>query len=170
MANGKKTRMLDSLEIGKDSIVSKTKILTAGEVNDFQKWKLWEDLTTSEFDKWARHWQMFPKKRFCVQLTNAKRKALPNKKVWLKDRHTGQSVWEAKTDNTGKAELWYGIDGTGEEEDHNLVLGAENSKEILAPCPLKRASTNLSPNRIATPATLWTSLSWWTQREAWAMK
>ncbi len=78
--------------------------LTAGEVNDFSKWELWQDIAESDLQMYQEHWKINPKDRYAVQLLGEGRKPLVNAKVRLMD---GKAVvWETFTDNTGKAELW----------------------------------------------------------------
>lgn len=79
--------------------------LTAGEINDFSKWTYWEDLTQKEMAQWQQHWQMAPRFRFSVVLTGSEGFGMPNKKVHL--MANGHKIWTSRTDNTGKAELWY---------------------------------------------------------------
>ena len=82
-----------------------TKLLTAGEVSDFKKWKLWSDYTEQEFKQWSKHWNLVLKTRFCVQVQNQDHKAVVGQKVFLLNS-TNDTIWQAITDNTGKAELW----------------------------------------------------------------
>ena len=44
--------------------------LTAGEINDFSKWSLWEDLSKGELNSFIRYWGILPKHRFSVLVTN----------------------------------------------------------------------------------------------------
>lgn len=80
-------------------------LLTAGEVNDFTKWVLWNDISKNELAEYAKLWNILPQRRFCVQLTNEAANPVSEAKVRLLDSDK-KVVWEAKTDNTGKAELW----------------------------------------------------------------
>ena len=82
----------------------KAGLLTAGEVNDFSKWNLWEDLGKEEFAKWESEWQLTAKNRYTVQLLSANNKAVSNAKISL--LHKDNVIWKAVSDNTGKAELW----------------------------------------------------------------
>ncbi|MPM26355.1 hypothetical protein SDC9_72856 [bioreactor metagenome] len=82
--------------------------LTAGEVNDFTKWELWEDIDSTDLASYNQKWKLFPDNRFVVQVTNSKKMPVHNAVVSLKDAQ-GNAVWKARTDNTGKAELWSGI-------------------------------------------------------------
>lgn len=79
--------------------------LTAGEINDFHKWDLWQDLTTAAFQRFAKTWQVAARKRYTLQLTNQRQQPLIDAQVDLLDKR-GQILWTAHTDNTGKAELW----------------------------------------------------------------
>jgi von Willebrand factor type A domain/CarboxypepD_reg-like domain/Secretion system C-terminal sorting domain len=105
--------------------------LTAGEVNDFYKWKMWEDFTESEFKLWSDVWKINPKKRITVQLVNSNHSPAIGEKVELIDESTGRIVWTAITDNTGKAELWGDIDAKNTEQKLKIVAGS--AKEIKNP-------------------------------------
>lgn len=78
--------------------------LTAGEVNDFSKWELWQDIAESDLQMYQEHWKINPKDRYAVQLLGEGRKPLVGARVRLMDGR--EVVWETLTDNTGKAELW----------------------------------------------------------------
>jgi hypothetical protein len=105
--------------------------LTAGEVNDFYKWKMWEDFTETEFKLWSDVWKINPKKRITVQLVNSNHAPAIGEKVELIDESTGRIVWTAMTDNTGKAELWGDIDAKNTEQKLKIVAGG--TKEIKNP-------------------------------------
>jgi len=78
--------------------------LTAGEVNDFAKWHLWGDILKNTFGDYAKTWGFQPIHRYIAQLTNKQRMPVSNANVTLK--LDGATLWQTKTDNTGKAELW----------------------------------------------------------------
>lgn len=78
--------------------------LTAGELHDFSKWELWQDIAASDLEEYQKSWKINPKHRYAVQLTGDNGKPLVNVRVRLQDGRS--TLWEAKTDNTGKAELW----------------------------------------------------------------
>ena len=105
VVNGKTFIIKDSLAIPSGN-QPRTKLLTAGEVNDFLKWEMWKDLSEAEFKQYSEYWGMMPKERFCVQLTNKQGDAIVGEPVSLIDRKSGKTLWRAVTDNTGKAELW----------------------------------------------------------------
>ena len=79
--------------------------LTAGEINDFSKWDLWNDLTQGDLSSYQNTWKISPKNRFSVQVVNENRQPIVNAQVKLLNA-AGSEVYKAITDNTGKAELW----------------------------------------------------------------
>jgi hypothetical protein len=87
----------------KDNIKAGT--LTSGEVNDFAKWHLWGDILKNDFRQYTAQWGFSPLRRYIAQLTNKQGMPLVNAPVTLKNS-SGEILWQAKTDNTGKAELW----------------------------------------------------------------
>ena len=84
-------------------------LLTAGEWNDLHNWnRHWADLLSDgEIDVYQNMYGFFPKQRYTVLLTNAQDFPLADAPVQLKI--AGETIWEARTDNTGKAELWAGL-------------------------------------------------------------
>ena len=90
--------------------------LTAGEVNDFTKWSLWPMVMDSTHKHFIRTWQIEPRQRYTVQVVNKYGYPIANYPVNLTDKH-GNTVFQAITDNTGKAELWNGLFGTPADVD-----------------------------------------------------
>ncbi|MCC5924466.1 MAG: T9SS type A sorting domain-containing protein, partial [Crocinitomicaceae bacterium] len=84
---------------------AKAGVLTAGEINDFSKWEMWKDLTTAELKAHHKNWQMAVSARYTVQVLNEIGGAVVNARVVLRDEDDAE-LFVAKTDNTGKAELW----------------------------------------------------------------
>ena len=84
-------------------------LLTAGEWNDLHNWNQhWTDLLADgETDAYQKMYGFFPKYRYTVLLTNEQDFPVSDAVVQLKSN--GAVVWEARTDNTGKAELWSGL-------------------------------------------------------------
>ena len=82
--------------------------LTAGEVNDFAKWALWPRLLDGSHSNYLQDWQMVPRNRYVVQLTNTQGYPIVDRSVSLTDTK-GNTLFQARTDNTGKAELWDGL-------------------------------------------------------------
>ncbi len=90
--------------------------LTAGEVNDFTKWSLWPKVMDSTHKHFISTWQIEPRQRYTVQVVNKYGYPIANYPVNLTDKH-GNTVFQAITDNTGKAELWNGLFGTPADVD-----------------------------------------------------
>lgn len=87
-------------------------ILTAGEVNDFAKWDLWTDLAAGELARMRNTWALAPGGRCTVALRNKRGLPLADAEVQLA-RADGTVLYKARTDNTGKAELWATLDTVG---------------------------------------------------------
>jgi hypothetical protein len=104
---------------GTGSPAPRSGLLTAGEINDFSKWKLWEDLDSSTFALYAGTWQFRMKERYSVQLINNANRPVCDARVQLLDKK-GNVLWEAKSDNTGKAELWNGTKGFSQEKPASI--------------------------------------------------
>lgn len=79
--------------------------LTAGEINDFQKWTLWNDLKENELKSYRNRWKLTPHKRYSVSVLTKKGSPLADCAVELLAKN-GTVIWQSRTDNTGRAELW----------------------------------------------------------------
>ena len=90
--------------------------LTAGEVNDFAKWYFWPTVIDSTHKAHVKNWKLSPKHRFTVQVKNQAGYPVANYPVNLTDKQ-GNTVFQAVTDNTGKAELWNGLFGQTADVD-----------------------------------------------------
>jgi hypothetical protein len=112
--------------------LAKSKILTAGEVNDFNKWKMWQDYTENEFNYLSLSWKMRPNKRYSIQLTDSRHNAVISEPVYLIDKVSRDTVWKAYTDNTGKAELWAGFFNR-DSSDNRYIISDNYGHEIPDP-------------------------------------
>ncbi|MBQ7997611.1 MAG: T9SS type A sorting domain-containing protein [Paludibacteraceae bacterium] len=86
--------------------------LTAGEVNDFAKWGLWPGIIDDSHKAFAASWRIQPRHRYTVQVTNKNGYPFASRAVTLEDLN-GNTLYQAVTDNTGKAELWYQLISNG---------------------------------------------------------
>jgi ubiquitin len=95
-------------------------LLTAGEWNDLHNWnRHWADLITDgETDAFQTMYGFFPRQRYTVMLTNKNDVPIADAVAQLKSAD-GKLLWEARTDNTGKAELWAAL-FTPEKETNKL--------------------------------------------------
>ncbi len=83
-------------------------VLTAGELNDYGKWGLWQDIAGHDLRQWQEQWQISPLERYSVQLVNDAGFPVIDAVVRLRDGQ-GKTLWETRTDNTGKGELWQNL-------------------------------------------------------------
>ncbi|MFT5748641.1 MAG: hypothetical protein ACI920_004038, partial [Saprospiraceae bacterium] len=86
---------------------SETGLLTAGEVNDFGKWKMWQDITKNELKEYQFTWKMNLKNRYTVQVMTQEGIPIIDEEVQLLNGK--EIIWKSRTDNTGKAELWANV-------------------------------------------------------------
>lgn len=94
-----------NLPLGYANQLVKSGTLTAGEINDFSKWDLWEDIAKEDLEEWQQYWQFKPLERYALQLTNEDGFPVIDAKVTLVDKND-KVIHQTKSDNTGKAELW----------------------------------------------------------------
>ncbi|MFM7309501.1 MAG: VWA domain-containing protein, partial [Flavobacteriales bacterium] len=110
--------------------------LTGGEINDFQKWQLWSDLSEGELNEYRERWNIHPTERYCVMARNRYHAPLANVEVQLIDNNGG-IIWETKTDITGKAECWNQFDRNAStmQVSHILLHYGNEQKKIEQPLP-----------------------------------
>lgn len=149
VSTGKKVIFSDSVTLKKDGKTYATRLLTAGEINDYKKWKMWEDFTESDFKSWSENWDLYPKQRFCVQLTNQQFYAIPGQEVFLIDQHTKDTVWKAVTDNTGKAELWSNFN-QWKKQAGNYTISSKGYMDITSPITFENGINRMSANIACT--------------------
>jgi len=105
--------------------------LTAGEVNDFSSWEYWQGLTENELNQWKNHWQFSPACRYSVVLTNEDGFPVINKKVYLTSQ-SGKKLWTSKTDNTGRAELWYNPNDVSTQAVSEKLSIVDDSRTVIS--------------------------------------
>ena len=111
--------------------------LTAGEVNDFTKWSFWPTVIDSTHKRFIKDWNICPRERYTVQVTNKQGYPIANYPVSLLDTK-GNTLFQAVTDNTGKAELWANLMANGERRE---VRVPEKYIVIDEPCTDNQALT-----------------------------
>ncbi len=91
-------------------------LLTAGEWNDLHNWsKHWTDLLADgEIAAYQDQYKFYPQHRYAVLLQNEQELPVVDAEVKLLDP-AGAVIWEARTDNLGRAELWAGMFSPGKE-------------------------------------------------------
>jgi len=104
-------------------------LLTAGEVHDFSKWKLWRDISDIDLSVFKKEWNLFPINRYTIQVVTFDNMPIIDANVKLINRK-GQIIWQSKTDNTGKAECWLNIFDSITNKYHNLKFQVEINGSI----------------------------------------
>ena len=105
-------------------------LLTAGEVNDFTKWYFWPRVIEDSHKQHISAWQIAPRHRYTAQVVNKAGYPIASKAVSLLDQ-SGNTLFQAVTDNTGKAELWYQLIGNNLCGKHtDLYLLVDDRKQV----------------------------------------
>ncbi|MCL4282486.1 MAG: VWA domain-containing protein [Flavobacteriales bacterium] len=120
-------------------------ILTAGEVNDFAKWDLWGDLNKGALADARSIWAIAPTGRYTLDLQTKAGLPIADAEVILHGPG-GRELFRARTDNTGKAELWSALD-TGHapiRPEAMEVRYAGQSHRIASPKPFQDGINHLA--------------------------
>ncbi|RZJ71792.1 carboxypeptidase-like regulatory domain-containing protein [Flavobacterium sp.] len=104
--------------------------LTAGEVNDFSKFEYWTDIASEQLSTWQQKWKMQPKFRYSVVAVNDKSAPVVGRTFYLTD-DSGLKIWTAKTDNNGRAELWF-HPTEAKNPSSKISIQDENHKTVIA--------------------------------------
>lgn len=129
----------------KQQNLAKSGALTAGEINDFSKWKMWQDIASSELAMYQSSWNIAPKGRYTLMLQSNTGLPLVDAKVKLLADKT--VIYETKTDNTGKAECWLTIKNENPTINGKLSLSVEymgQLKVIDRVTPFEESMNHLS--------------------------
>lgn len=118
-------------------------LLTAGEWNDLHNWnRHWLDLLADgEIETYQAMYGFYPKHRYTALLLNEQDFPIADAAVILKDSR-GPTIWESRTDNTGKAELWASL--FDKKEMPNLVMEVWVQGEKHEFTQLKTASEGIN--------------------------
>jgi hypothetical protein len=108
----------------------KAGVLTAGELNDFGKWKLWNDIAGNDLKSYQDYWKISPLERYSVQVVSDDNRIVNDAIAILKD-NKGRVMWTAHTDNTGKAELWANLN-SGDKEEVASITVTYDGKEYIS--------------------------------------
>lgn len=107
--NTKSTPAMADFQTGRNATAfPEAGTLTASELNDFSKWDLWQDIRKNDLKYFQKQWKISPTSRYAVQVVNSDNRPVVDAEITLNDGK-GKPLWKARTDNTGKAELWSGM-------------------------------------------------------------
>lgn len=120
--------------IAGEDINAEAGTLTAGEWNDLNNWKFWQSLMQKKnFSEYQQEWQFYPSQRYSVRVLDEIGQPVMDCKVELLGNNKSK-VWEAKTNNSGIAELWAQPFSENKELNNKLVI-TYNGKEHQVKSP-----------------------------------
>lgn len=107
----------------------KSGTLTAGELNDFGKWEMWKDISEKDLSTYQKKWLIYPKDRYCVLVQDQNKQPIIDATVYL--LADNNIIWTAKTDNTGKAELWNSLYKENTQKDFQIKVFFNNTEKVI---------------------------------------
>ncbi len=103
--------------------------LTAGEWRDLDHWDFWRGLLDEgDFASMDARWGYDTSRRYTIDVVDAEGQPAVDARALLLDEDAG-TLWEARTDNTGRAELFAGIFGKG--GDPALLIVESGGDRVL---------------------------------------
>ena len=124
---------------GQGGIQPQGGLVTVGEWNDLDNWAFYQKTLMKEpFKGFPDDWQMYTNHRIAVAIT-AKNKPAANATVTLFRNNT--SIWTAKTDNLGRAELWVGA-FQKEKELNTALLRLKVNEQWVSTATISESQVN----------------------------
>jgi hypothetical protein len=100
-------------------------MITAGEWNDLDSWSFWSNIIdNSDYSSIPNYWEFYNNNRVSVKVLTENGSPLPNAIVELKRNST--TIFVARTDNFGNAELWVDLFQKSETTDYSTIAIAVN--------------------------------------------
>jgi len=107
-------------------------VITAGEWNDLDNWMFLDSLISSQdYAKMLDYWGFYTNHRISVKLVDASSNPILDQEILLK--RNGTTIWTARSDNRGMAELWVDLYQHNADIDFTtlqLVVGSVVSTEV----------------------------------------
>lgn len=134
---------------GKGNSGNQAGVITAGEWNDLDNWSFWENLiSTDDFKSKPQYWTIFNNNRIAVKVVTSDEVPIIDALVKLK--RDGTTIFTARTDNKGKAELWVDVFQNNTNADFSkLTIDINNGANVLSNVKPFKDGTN----KIVIPAT-----------------
>jgi hypothetical protein len=127
------TTSTSTADSGKTGTQNKSGVITAGEWNDLNNWAFWDSvIIKNEFKSMPEHWSFFNNNRISVNVVGSDSTPIIDALIKLKSE--GATIFTARTDNKGKAELWANLFQKNSNIDFSkLVLDIDNGSKIISP-------------------------------------
>lgn len=124
-------------------------VITAAEWNDLDNWSFWENMiSTDDFKSMPQYWVFFNNNRIAVNVVASDETPIIDALVKLK--RDGTTIFTARTDNRGKAELWVDIFQNNTNADFSkLTIDINNGTSVLSSVKQYKDGAN----KIVIPAT-----------------
>lgn len=104
--------------------------LTAGEWSDLREWGFWESVIRSgDWSRMAEYWGFARGTRISIRVDNG-REPIVDAVVTLFDK-AGKKLWETRSDNHGRAELFTGLEDAGALPPYDIVVESGGKKMTL---------------------------------------
>ncbi|MGJ8683004.1 MAG: vWA domain-containing protein [Nonlabens sp.] len=119
-------------------------LITAGEWNDLENWNFWINLGQNEdFQGLTDQWEIYNSNRFDVEVTATQGSPVNNVLIELLDQ--GVVKWTSRTDNFGKAVVWFDpYSSTTLTDFSNLELRVNNNIQTTPVIPYNSGVNNVS--------------------------
>ncbi len=126
-------------------------VITAGEWNDLENWTFWNTVIgKDEFKSMPTHWTFFNNNRISVHVVGSE--STPIIDVLVKLKKDGTTIFTARTDNKGKAELWADLFQNESTIDFSkLEIDINNGSDIITNVKPFKDGINkvvMSPNTV----------------------
>jgi hypothetical protein len=107
-------------------------VITAGEWNDLENWIFWETIISKvDYKSMPTHWTFFNNNRISVSVIGSD--STPIVDAIIKLKRDGTTIFTARTDNKGKAELWADLFQNNPNIDFSkLIIDINNGANIIS--------------------------------------
>ncbi len=107
-------------------------VITAGEWNDLENWSFWDSIISEvDYKSMPTYWTFFNNNRFSVKVIGSD--STPIVDAFIKLKREGTTIFTARTDNKGKAELWADLYQSNPNIDFSkLVIDIDNGENIIS--------------------------------------
>lgn len=107
-------------------------VITAGEWNDLDNWTFWQStIGKDDFKSFPEYWNFYNNKRISLNVVGTDSKPAINQLVELK--RNGKTIYTARTDNSGNAELWADLFQNSPKVDFSsLVIDINNGLSTIS--------------------------------------
>lgn len=138
---------------GGGSVPIPSGVITAGEWRDLDNWGFWDSLIGKpEYNSIPGIWQIYNKNRASVHIVTPGNLPVADAVVQLK--YNGTTVFSARTDNRGDAELWAELFNNNPGNFSNYIIDVNNGTQVVTNVKPYTAGVNNITISLAAPANI----------------